>query len=168
MSWDQAYLDAVGVPRWVPREIELAGAESEVEAESKADLQISTAEKTAESVINNPPNVKLGVKALVNNPKAKFAILVDSKQPKAELQQSWKQLKFAWKQWHNQEFPASLFQLDTESEFSLTQLEQQNLLLIDTTEQSQQSQKITATPLLQDKKSWWQYLQQAADKSQLF
>ncbi len=162
MSWNNAYLDAVDVPRWIPREIDTAevGSDDKVVNASAESVQIQSSETSIDEPVH-------GVKALVNNPKAKFAILVSDEMPKADLQKAWKQLKFAWKQWQNQEFPASLFQLSLESDFSLSKLEKQDLLIIDTTKKSNQPQKISAPKLLEDKKMWWQLLQQVTDKSQL-
>lgn len=164
MSWNQAYLDAVGVPRWVPRETaeEVNDDATEVASEQVAEVVVDVVLETTE-----PATKTIGVKALVNNPQAKFAILVDEKEAKADLQKAWKQLKFAWKQWQKQEFPASLFQLDSESSYELSALEQQNIILLDTSNQSQQSQKISAPKLLSDKKQWWQLLQEVHEKSQL-
>lgn len=161
MSWNQAYLDAVGIPRWVPRETAEEASENPAQAsEVVVDVVLETKEP-------NEAKAHLAVKALVNNPEAKFAILVDEKEAKADLQKAWKQLKFAWKQWQNQDFPASLFQLDSESTYELSALEQQNIILVDTSSQSQQTQKVSAPKLLSDKKQWWQLLQEVHEKSQL-
>ncbi len=164
MSWNQAYLDAVGVPRWIPRQ-----SDEEIEAvveEKSTPLEVIV-EKSTAAETSNEPQSSLGIKALVNNPDAKLAILVSQHENKADLQKAWKQLKFAWKQWQNEELPASLFQLNSESTYSLDNLESQQLIVIDTCNQSGQIQKIEAPAMLNDKKAWWQLLQLAHEKSQL-
>ncbi len=151
MSANQAYLDAIGVPVWVPREFAVT------EKETTDNLEHELAEATQE----------LFVKALVNHPDAKFAILVAADEERAALQKAWKQLKFAWKQWHHQELPANLYQMDTASNYPLTTLRESNLLLVDTCKVSNDEMTLDAPKLLTNKKVWWQLLQQIAQQSQL-
>lgn len=163
MSWNQAYLDAVGVPRWVPREVEeTVTDEASVKAMLEADSAVKDAPEQTAVTVEAP-----GVKALVNNPNAKFSIIVSEQQQKAELQKAWKQLKFAWKQWQHQDFPASLYQFDSSSSYSITQLQSNSLLLVDTSHQLEDESVISAPKLFEDKKAWWELLQQVSSKSQL-
>ncbi len=191
MSWNTAYLDALGIARWELREqqpqeeqadAKLEQTEAKEQVASKSVVQDEAAINEATS--NNSSDTSLvessktgvaqhqnvGIKALVNHPNAKFAVLVAAEASKKELQMAWKQLKFAWKQWQNQEIPASLFQLDPNSDYQLSQIEAQQLIILDTTDASNQEQKMQApqlSNLAKEKKLWWSLLQQVQQRSQL-
>ncbi|MRX28440.1 hypothetical protein [Kangiella sp. HZ709] len=192
MSWNTAYLDALGIARWELRDeqprheqadakIEQPEAKEQMafksavqdetainEAASKKSRNATLVESSETGVTGQHQNV--GIKALVNHPNAKFAVLVSAEASKKELQMAWKQLKFAWKQWQNQEIPASLFQLDPNSDYQLSQIETQQLILLDTTDTSDQEQKMQApqlSHLAKEKKLWWNLLQEVQQRSQL-
>ncbi len=192
MSWNTAYLDALGIARWELREqqpqeeqadakLEQTEAKEQVASKSvvqdEAAINEAVSNKSPEAILVESSKIgeaeqlqNVGIKALVNHPHAKFAVLVAAEASKKELQMAWKQLKFAWKQWQNQEIPASLFQLDPNSDYQLSQIEAQQLILLDTTDASNQEQKMQApqlSNLAKEKKLWWSLLQQVQQRSQL-
>ncbi|WP_251359324.1 hypothetical protein [Kangiella sp. TOML190] len=191
MTDQLAYLDAIGVPRWVLRESAVeVSVETSVEPSTETPIEeslVSKSEVKAPSTAASAENkaveqaASIYLKALVSNPKAKAAIIAAQSPSKAQLQQNWKQLKFAWKQWQNSEFPVSLYQITDDSSYSLAHLKQQKLVLINAMEppEQQQSESLSSNSnhgfMLQapafgavgNKKAWWQLLQELQQKIEL-
>lgn len=188
MDQNDAYLQALGIPQWVPREVAeldegepLSDSATQSEAASNdandkivdhvvVDVVEQSATKAPELEPSDSANVR--VKALVNNPDAKFVIVVSGDLSRADLQLFWKQIKFAWQRWHedakeqNKKFPASLFQLDSTSDYSLQNIQQQGVLLIGDSDIVQQEASLQL-PKAGDKKALWQLLQTISEKIEL-
>lgn len=175
MNQNDAYLQALGIPQWVPREVaepdesfESAVRNDAVEGEAVEDVTVNT--NTEDSVTNKTEKTtqSIAIKALVNHPEAKFVLVVPESLERNELQLFWKQIKFAWLQWHDQDkdFPASLFQVDTNSDYLLENIQQQNVLLVTSAEICQQETSLEL-PNLTHKKALWQLLQTISEKVEL-
>lgn len=193
MNQNDAYLQALGIPQWVPREVAESdesfesavrndAVEGEVAEDVKADIQLgenfdkvgttssAVNTNTKDSVTNKTEKTtqSIAIKALVNHPEAKFVLVVPESLGRNELQLFWKQIKFAWLQWHDQDkdFPASLFQVDTNSDYLLENIQQQNVLLVTSAEICQQETSLEL-PNLTHKKALWQLLQTISEKVEL-
>ncbi|MCW8856592.1 MAG: hypothetical protein OQJ95_04460 [Kangiella sp.] len=160
-TWNRSYLEAIGLPVWVSRQVPVADIICEqVDAEAKEKAQ---AEQTS----------LLSFISVEVSTQAEVYILITSEQNLKQAQSNFQSLKQAWKQWQATEFRLALAQLveqanATAEAESIDNLTGKKVLLSTTGSIKLADLSVEKAPSLDwqctdDKKSWWQLLQRLAE-----
>lgn len=163
--WNRSYLEAIGLPVWVSRQGPVADSMSSVK---DADTE-SKSESSAEATVDGGNVASFGFVRLSGSSQAKAYLLVTAKEDWEQLQNNFKVLQQAWKQWQDKELPLALVKLVEQSDSitdseSVQSLKGKRVLL--STDQPAELANLTTehVPSLNwqsanDKKGWWQLLQ---------
>ena len=168
-QWNRAYLDAIGVPVWVPRQLPRHLTETssshatQVEEASVAyEIKHNPTEECAviEKVVEQNKHY---ISRVIDQEKASYSLIVGESCDTELAKQAYQQLQYAWRAWQESEFPMSLYQLSAEGVgigASPGTLVLAGLNLMETN-------AIKAPELTLDnpsnKRKWWQLLQQLAE-----
>lgn len=164
--WNRSYLEAIGLPVWVSRQVDDS-------VSSVSDGSTEEAVKVRPQAQAQPqPETRMDYVHVSGNPQSKVYLLVTADQDLQKLQDNFKALEQAWKQWQGSDLPLALVTLVEQSDAttgseSVQSLEGKRVLLSTNQSFELASLSVEQAPDLnwqspKEKKGWWQLLQSLA------
>ena len=163
-DWNRAYLDAMGVPIWTPRDLHSDGVVEDLPQPSDSSKEFISSQTQASPVV-------IQVTSVIGNNAASHLLVISDKLNLQQASKDFQQLQNAWLQWTGTQLPMALVQVSEQGQ-SLQEFKQAVVVadseLLAMVSQSESVEHLQSPALSlaepQSKKAWWQFFQELAVK----